>query len=92
MLRFSAHEIINTHMMHIAFNYSNQIMSAPDLRVICFEEKIYIEFKKILKTANKRVVVQYDTTFNLTGYYASILNIIHPFLINAVTKAPPPYQ
>lgn len=54
------------------------------------EEKLMVEIKKMLKAANKRILLQYDTTFNLTGYYASILNLMHPFLINAVTKKPPP--
>ena len=36
--------------------------------------------KLILKASNFRNSFQYDTTFNLTGLYVSIISWIHPFL------------
>ena len=33
--------------------------------------------------------MQYDTTFNLTNFYVSVLNIIHPFLIDDKQRPPP---
>ena len=65
-------------------------MTAPEIRMVCMEEKIIIEFQKILKAVNKRILLQYDTTFNLTSFYVSILVMIHPFLVNATTKTSPP--
>jgi hypothetical protein len=42
-----------------------------------------MEVKKTLRASKSRVCFQYDTTFDLAGYYVSILTMIHPFIIKS---------
>lgn len=75
--------------MHISLSFPSWIMTAPDIRVVAFDEKLAIESKKAIAAANKRVCLQYDTTFNLTDYYVSSLTYIHPLLHNSSNVSPP---
>jgi hypothetical protein len=43
--------------------------------------------KKVAAFDEQKIDMQYDTTFNLTGYYLSILSFVKPFLLNKTTKA-----
>ena len=43
-----------------------------------------------IRVITKRIILQYDTTFNLTSLYTSILNMIHPYLINTNNHSSPP--
>jgi hypothetical protein len=65
--------------MHISFDFPNLILTAPDLRIIGIDAVLLVELKNALSSVVgvMRICFQYDTTFNLTGYYVSILNFIH---------------
>lgn len=50
------------------------------------------EIKTLLtqcKNLNIKLCLEYDTTFNLSGYYVSILTAIHPLLVNKDMVHPP---
>ncbi|RNA44067.1 hypothetical protein BpHYR1_014825 [Brachionus plicatilis] len=71
--RFSFDELANIHLMHISLGFPNLIVTAPDIRIVGIDDELLKETKKTLAAFNKdnRVCFQYDTTFNLTGYYVS---------------------
>lgn len=77
--------------MHISLGYPNHILTAPDIRIIGVDEELLKETKKTMSAFNKdnRVCFQFDTTFNLTGYYVSILLYIHPILKLAKSEKSP---
>ena len=64
-------------------------MSAPDIRIVAVDEILLKEVVKVIKTSPKLTYAQYDTTFNLTTLYTSILSIVHP-LIELVNGSSPP--
>jgi hypothetical protein len=73
-------------------NFPNLILSAPDLRIIGIDGGLLSEVNKVLLVFDEdnRVCFQYDTTFNLTGYYTSILSFIHPILVKHNSDTSPP--
>lgn len=75
--------------MHIQFQFPNVIMTAPDVRIFAIEEKLCREIKKAIDSTSTRIPLQYDTTFNFTGFYVSPLTFLHPFLLTD-NDAPPP--
>ena len=77
-------------MMHISSKYPYSIRTAHEVQVIGFEPILAIEIKKILECSNLRTIMQYDTTFNMTEYYVSSLNMLHPLLLKHNTKSSPP--
>ena len=69
-------------MFFVSLNFPNHIVTAPDIRIIGIDSVLLDEIKKILKAFDgEKINFQYDTTFNLTGYYTSILSFVHPFLV-----------
>ena len=77
--------------MHISLGFPNMIVTAPDIRMIGIDDDLLKETKKTLTAFDSldRVCFQFDTTFNLTGYYVSVLLFIHPILvIDSTDKAP----
>ena len=90
--RFGDDELRNLQLLHISLNYPNSIRSAPEVQVIGFENTLVLEIKKIFNVANsnRRILLQYDTTFNMTDYYVSILNFMHPFLFKNNSNISPP--
>ena len=78
--------------MHITFNFPCTITTAPNLESIAVDDVLLNEIKKIITSsqlAGVKVCFQYDTTFNLTDFYVSILNMIHPMLLNDKNVSPP---
>lgn len=69
--------------------FPNVIMTAPEVIIIAIEIKLADEIRKAVNASYIRVPLQYDTTFNLTGCYASILTMLHPFLMNKNGVMPP---
>ena len=67
--------------MHISLKYSYSIRTAPEVQVVGFGRQLAIEVRKILDIldANRKTIMVYDTTFNMTEFYVSSLNILHPF-------------
>lgn len=63
-------------------------MTAPDVRIFAIEEKLGREIKKAIDSTSTRIPLQYDKTFNLTGFYVSPLTFLHPFLLTD-NDAPP---
>ena len=62
------------------------------IRIIGIDDELLKETKKTLSAfdSSDRVCFQFDTTFNLTGYYVSVLLYIHPILvIDNTDKAQP---
>ena len=60
-------------MLHISFNFPCQIMTAPDIRMICVDNVLLEEAYKCISASKRRIMVQYDTTFNLTSLYTKRL-------------------
>lgn len=58
---------------------------------IAIDSILFDEFKQIIKSYSKfgKVCLQYDTTFNLSGFYVSVLTFIHPLLVNDHQISPP---
>ena len=54
-----------------------------DIREISIDDELPKKTKKTLSAfdLNNRVCFQYDTTFNLTGYYVYFFMYIHPILV-----------
>ncbi len=52
----------------------------PSLHSVAVDNELMLEFRKLLRVSNDLVGIQYDTTFNLTRFYVSILTFLHPFL------------
>ena len=71
------------------FNFPCQIMTAPDIRIIAVDEILLKEITKVVKTNPKLSYAQYDTTFNLTSLYTSILSIVHPLIELSNGSSPP---
>lgn len=62
--------------MHLQFAWPSMIKTCPNLQVIAFDQDLKEEFGKIMKVVTQPICLQYDTTFNLTGYYVSILSFV----------------
>lgn len=65
------------------------IVTAPHFNAVCFDDKMILDLKKTIKTANQEgilVVFEYDTTFTMTEFYVSILCYIHPLLCFQTNK------
>lgn len=78
--------------MHVSLAFPNVIVTAPDIRIIGMDSELLKDIKKTLSIfdADNCVCFQFDTTFNLTGYYVSVLIVLHPILIlNNTEKSPP---
>lgn len=77
--------------MHISLSFPNHILTVPDIRIIGIDSELLKETKKSLAAFDNdnRVCFQFDTTFNLTGYYVSILVYIHPILVKANSDKSP---
>jgi hypothetical protein len=67
-------------MLHISFNFPCHIMTAPDIRMICVDTISLEEVKKCITSLRNSIMVQYDTTFNLTELDTSFFSIFHPYL------------
>ncbi|RNA38346.1 histone-lysine N-methyltransferase EHMT2-like [Brachionus plicatilis] len=82
--------VSNIPLMHISLGLPNLIVTAPDIRIVGIDDELLKETKKTLAVINKdnRVCFQYDT-FNLTGYYVSVLVYIHPILVLSNTEKSP---
>jgi hypothetical protein len=70
------------------------IVTAPHFNAVCFDDKMIIDLKKTIKTANHEgilVVFEYDTTFQMSEFYVSILSYMHPLLRfqSNANKSPP---
>ena len=52
----------------------------PDVRVISFDKVLLSEIKNLMSGIIKHMMISYDTTFNLTGFYVSVLVLKHPLL------------
>jgi hypothetical protein len=87
--RFAYDEIANVHLMHLTMSFPCQIMTAPDIRIKAVDNVLLKEVLKFCKASKTRVFMQYDTTFNLTGLYVSILSVVHPFLVDSKGSSPP---
>ncbi|RMZ95763.1 hypothetical protein BpHYR1_043262 [Brachionus plicatilis] len=90
--RFTYDEIANIHLMHVSLGFPNLILTAPDVRIIGMDDELIRDLKKTLDIfgSDNRVCFQFDTTFNLTGFYVSILLFIHPILVLHNTEKSPP--
>jgi hypothetical protein len=78
--RVSNDEITNCFALHIQYGFPNHILVAPDVRMVCVYNNLLLEMRRTLRASKRKICFQYDTTFDLTGYYVSILTMIHPFL------------
>lgn len=87
--RFRYDEFANCHLMHLSMNFPNMILSAPDVRIVAVDLVLLKESLKVIKSSKKLVNLQYDTTFNLTGLYVSVITMIHPFLQNSAKRSVP---
>ncbi|CAF0854701.1 unnamed protein product [Brachionus calyciflorus] len=89
--RFTHDEVANCHLMHISLSFPNHILTVPDIRIIGIDNELLMETKKTLAAFDNqnRICFQYDTTFNLTGYYVSVLVYIHPILIKTDSDKSP---
>ena len=78
--------------MHVSFGFPNLILTAPDVRIIGMDDELIRDLKKTLNIfdSDNRVCFQFDTTFNLTGFFVSILLFIHPILVLHNTEKSPP--
>lgn len=78
--------------MHISLGFPNLILIVPDIRIIGLDLELLNETKKTLRAfdSSNRVCFLYDSTFNLTRYYVSILLFIHPILVTSNTEKGPP--
>ncbi len=59
------------------------MLTVPEITVIAFDEVLVHETKKLLEKMKRqkiKVIFNNDTTFNLTGYYVTILSFQHPML------------
>ncbi|RNA02343.1 hypothetical protein BpHYR1_007523 [Brachionus plicatilis] len=74
--RFTYDVIANCHLMHFSLGFPNLILTAPDIRIICIDEELLLETKKAMAAFNSdnRICFQFDTPFNMTGYYVSVLS------------------
>ncbi len=66
--------------------FPTTITLRPEFESIAVDQVLLEEFIECCRIAQQlgfKVNVQYDTTFNLTDYYVSILSWVHPFLVNA---------
>ena len=90
--RFSDDELRNLQLMHISLKYPYSIRTAPEVQVVGFERRLVIEISKILdiSDSNRRTIMQYDTTFNMSEYYVSSLNMLHPLLCKKNSNISPP--
>jgi hypothetical protein len=76
--RISYDEFANLHALHIAFKFPSSFTSAPDLESIAIDIVLLDEVKQVIKSYSKygKSCLQYDTTFNLSGYYVSSVTFI----------------
>jgi hypothetical protein len=85
--RITHDEIVNTFILHTQLGFPNYILVAPDVRMVCVYDKLALEVRKTLRSATKmKICFQYDTTFDLSGYYVSVLTMIHPYLLHSDTS------
>ncbi|CAF1000728.1 unnamed protein product [Brachionus calyciflorus] len=89
--RFSSDELINMHILHLSIGFVKQILTIPDVRIIALDDKLLKETKKIFQILpkNKKVFFSYDTTFNICGYYVSVLVYKHPLIEKSDRVSPP---
>ena len=78
--------------MHVSLGFPNLIVTAPNIRIVAKDDDFLRETKKTLAAfdKNNRVCFQYDTTFNLTAYYVSVLIFIHPILVLSTSEKSSP--
>jgi hypothetical protein len=72
--------------------FPSTITLRPEFESIAVDQILLNEFLECCRIAQQldfKVNVQYDTTFNLTDYYVSVLSWVHPFLINTKGRSPP---
>lgn len=85
-------EIENLYVLHAQFDFPHRIVLENGLQAVCVDSVLLqetITILKQLKEEKKKLCVEYDTTFNLTDFYVSILTFVHPFLLNRFDKSPP---
>lgn len=87
--RFTRDELYNVHVLHTNIGFPREIYTAPDLRAICYDSKLLDEIKNVINAVKMPCFLSYDTTFNLCGYYVSVLVLKHPFLLNRNKTEPP---
>lgn len=74
------------------FTFPQTIKTFPELESIAYDLELMMEIKSVIglsKKLGKKLCLEYDTTFGLSGYYVSILTAIHPLLINKNNVHPP---
>ncbi|CAF1090303.1 unnamed protein product [Brachionus calyciflorus] len=70
--RFTTDSICNIHVMHLTLNWPCKVITIPNLNVIGLDSDLLIEFNRLKKAATAQICLEYDTTFNSTGYYVSV--------------------
>ena len=73
----SRHALYNLHELAFDSNFIQQIITYPDLSVICYHQDLVSVCLNCLSSAasptKPTITLTYDTTFNLGDFYVSVL-------------------
>jgi len=59
------------------------MLTIPEISIIAFDDYLVADIKKLIAKMNKlgrKITFNNDTTFNLTGFYVTVLSYQHPML------------
>ena len=72
-------EIYNIHVYNIEFNCISKLETTPSLSIVIYDKQLVEQINEYIIQSKSKVMISYDTTFLMCGYYVSPIICRHTF-------------